>query len=112
MQHFYKVDNSKTLVLHDELDQAFGQIRVRVGGSSAGNNGIKSLIKHCGDDFARVRIGVASETLNKMDSADFVLAKFNSDEKKSVPMLVREATNIISEYIASGELPHDTRTIG
>ena len=52
VQRFYRIENSKTLVVHDELDIDFGSIRTRTGGKSAGHNGIKSIIAHCGEDSA------------------------------------------------------------
>jgi len=111
VQHYLKIPNSKTVVVHDDLDIDFGQIRCRVGGGSAGNNGIKSLIENIGPEFSRVRVGIKNELLEKIDSANFVLAKFNSEEKKLVPKLVKEVSSIIGEYIASKELPHETRSI-
>lgn len=109
VQRYFKLANTDTVVVHDELDIDFGQIRARVGGGSAGNNGIKSLIQHCGADFKRIRIGVRNELLDKMDSADFVLAKFNKEEQASLPELMREVSALLSEYTATHELPHDTR---
>jgi peptidyl-tRNA hydrolase, PTH1 family len=109
VQHFYKISNAETVVVHDDLDIAFGQIRARQGGGSAGNNGIKSLIQHLGEDFQRLRIGVRNELLEKIDAADFVLAKFNKDEQAKLPELQREVSALLSEYTASHELPHDTR---
>jgi len=109
VQNYFKITNADTVVVHDELDIDFGQIRARVGGGSAGNNGIKSLIQHCGEDFKRIRIGVRNEHLDKADSADFVLAKFNKQEQASLPELYREVSAMLSEYTASHELPHDTR---
>lgn len=109
VQQYFKISNSDTVVVHDDLDIAFGQIRARVGGGSAGNNGIKSLIQHCGENFNRVRIGVKNDLLEKMDSADFVLAKFSKEEQGSLPELRREVSALLSEYTASHQLPHDTR---
>jgi peptidyl-tRNA hydrolase, PTH1 family len=109
VQHFYKVTNSQTLVVHDELDIAFGQIRTRVGGSDAGNNGIKSVSQHCGEDYARLRIGIANDISAKAEGANFVLGRFNGAEHDHMPLLLREATSIIHEYLASNQLPHDTR---
>jgi PTH1 family peptidyl-tRNA hydrolase len=111
VQHYFKIPNSKTVVVHDDLDIDFGQIRCRVGGGSAGNNGIKSLIEHLEPEFSRIRVGIKNDMLGKMDSADFVLAKFNSEEKALVPKLVKEVSSIISEYTASKQLPHETRSI-
>ncbi len=110
VQNFYKIANSQMLVVHDELDIPFGQIRTRVGGSSAGNNGIKSIIQHCGEDFARIRIGIANQHTETTESANFVLAKFNKDEQRSLDLLDREVNSLINEYLATGKLGHETRT--
>jgi len=55
---FYKLDAQDVVVFHDELDIAPGKVRVKVGGSSAGHNGLKSLTAHLGNDYTRVRIGI------------------------------------------------------
>lgn len=110
VQQFFKLSNSQTLVIHDEIDIAFGQIRTRLGGSSAGNNGVKSLIQHTGEDFTRIRVGVKNELLEKMDSADFVLAKFNKEEQASLAKLTREVSTLISEFLATHNLAHETRS--
>lgn len=109
VQQYFKITNSDTIVVHDDLDIQFGHIRARIGGGSAGNNGIKSLIQHCEENFGRIRIGIKNELLDKIDSADFVLAKFSKEEQGSLPELYREVSAILSEYTANHELPHDTR---
>lgn len=111
VQRFYQIYNAQTLAIYDELAIPFGQIRTRLGGSDAGHNGVKSLIQHLGDDFGRVRIGVGNEQAGKMGSADFVLAKFAKEEQGSLPKILRESSALITEYIFSGQLPHDTRTV-
>lgn len=63
------------LVLHDELEQPFGKIQIRMGGSARGHNGLKSIIGVCGDQFARMRIGI-SRPANKEEVPDYVLQKF------------------------------------
>lgn len=107
---FYKVHPNQTIVAHDELDIPFGQIRMRMGGSSAGHNGIKSLIQHIGEDFGRVRIGVGPKQPEQMDSADFVLQKFSKDQQAEIPALKREANAILTEYIFSNQFPVETRS--
>jgi PTH1 family peptidyl-tRNA hydrolase len=108
--HFYKLANSQIAVVHDELDIPFGQIRMRTGGADAGHNGIKSLIQHLGSDFGRVRIGISGDKPEKMDEADYVLAKLTTKEQAELPHLTREVTSILTEYVFSGKLPHDTRS--
>lgn len=111
IQHYYKIANSATLSIYDELDIDFGQIRTRHGGSAAGHNGVKSLIQHCGEDFARIRIGIGPKTPPQIESADFVLSKFNAKEKEQLNLLLQEANSILSEYCHSnGELVAETRS--
>lgn len=110
MQHYYKIANSSTLAVYDEAAIDFGQIRTRVGGSSAGHNGVKSLIQYCGEDFGRVRIGIGPKKPAKMELSDFVLAKFSTKEQKDLQMLLKEAMSVLSEYAyGNGELLEDTR---
>lgn len=111
VQKYYRINNKSTLVIHDDLDVAFGQIRIRKGGSSAGNNGIKSLISHIGEDFSRIRIGIKNDLLEKMDSTDFVLAKFSKDENELLPKITREVSAILSEFTTNNQLPQETRNI-
>lgn len=109
--NFYKLSIDKVLVVHDELDIDFGQIRTRQGGSAAGHNGIKSIIEHGGENFARARIGIGPKTPAAIDSADFVLKKFTKKELEHLPELTREASAILSEYTYSGgQLNAETRS--
>ena len=55
---FYKLSPGDVVVLHDELDLAFGKVRARVGGGLAGHNGLRSIAQYIGPDFRRVRIGI------------------------------------------------------
>lgn len=91
LKDFYKLQNKDIIVIHDELDLPFGTVKQKQGGGSAGNNGIKSLIAHIGDDFNRIRIGVKNDRLDVIDAADFVLARFSSDEKKQLSDIIQAA---------------------
>lgn len=107
---FYKIPNQNIVVIHDELDVQFGLIRTRLGGRSAGNNGIKSVSERIGEDYARIRIGIGPKVPESIDSADFVLQKFGSQEMEQLPALTREVNAILTEYLFSGVLPHETRS--
>jgi PTH1 family peptidyl-tRNA hydrolase len=106
---FYKIPLTKVVAVHDELDIPFGQIRTRLGGSSAGHNGIKSIISHNSENFGRLRIGVGADRPAAMEGADFVLGKFSSEEQAGLKKLEREAQSILIEFIYRGELYPDTR---
>ena len=111
VQQFYKLSNSQTLAVYDELVIPFGQLRMRVGGSDAGHNGVKSMIQLVDDKFARLRIGVGPKPEGKMDDADYVLGKFTIAEQAKIPLILKESSVVITEFIFGGALPHDTRTI-
>ncbi|AKM80924.1 TPA: aminoacyl-tRNA hydrolase [Candidatus Saccharibacteria bacterium] len=80
LSDFYKVSSSDILVIHDDLALPFGTLRTREKGSDAGNNGIKSLNSHLGQEYARIRVGIRTELADRIDSADFVLARFSREE--------------------------------
>lgn len=108
---FYKLNAEQVLVLHDELDIDFGQIRTRIGGSSAGHNGVKSVTQHIGENYGRVRIGIGPKQPPEIDSSDFVLQKFSPEEQSQLPNLTRETIAIITEHLyGSQQLPHETRS--
>ena len=107
---FYKLSAEHTVIIHDELDIDFGQIRLRVGGASAGHNGLKSVIQHFGEEVGRIRIGIGQKTPAEIDSADFVLQKFSETEQAQLPNLYREINAILSEYIFGEQLPRETRS--
>lgn len=110
VQHFYRVYNQQTLAVYDELAIPLGQLRTRVGGSDAGHNGVKSLIVHIGEDFGRQRIGIGPLPPKK-DAAEFVLKKFSKEEQGHLPKILREANALITEFIFSEGLPHETRSV-
>jgi PTH1 family peptidyl-tRNA hydrolase len=99
-----KVPLDHVLVLHDEIDLPFADIRPRLGGGLAGHNGLKSLKAGFGSpDFARVRIGVGRpDTTDPEIVSAHVLGKWQRP-KSEVEALIREAADT-AERIISGEL--------
>lgn len=110
VQRFYKITNDQTIVVHDELDIPFGQIRTRLGGSAAGHNGVKSLIEHIGTDFGRIRIGIKNDHSSSIDSADFVLQKFSKQEQANIKTVINEANSILNEAVFGDKLTEETRS--
>jgi len=108
--HFYKIELTHVIAVHDELDIDFGQVRMRIGGSSAGHNGVKSLTKHLTEGYGRIRVGIGPKTPDQIDSADFVLQKFSSKEVENLPKLKKEVAAILSELAYGSPLSPETRT--
>lgn len=87
------------LVVHDELEQPFGAVKFRVGGSARGHNGLKSIIAACGDQFARLRIGIG-RPLAKEDVPDYVLEKF-SESAANVDAIIATAVTAIEKEVTT-----------
>ena len=80
IKSFYKIPLENIFVFHDDLDLSLGKIKFKIGGSSAGHNGLKSIDQFIGNNYARIRLDIGRPN-NKNDIVDFVLNKFNSEEK-------------------------------
>jgi PTH1 family peptidyl-tRNA hydrolase len=95
-----KVDLDHLLVIHDEIDLPFGEIRTRVGGGLAGHNGLKSIRQGVGSpDFARVRIGVGRPpTTDPEQVAAYVLARFR-EPRREVDVVVEEAADAAERIV-------------
>jgi len=97
---FYKLSaDSDVLVIHDELALPFGTLRTRLSGSDAGNNGIKSISQHVGQNYARIRVGIANEFSARMDAADFVLSRFTSEELRAMDELATHVSDFIEDFV-------------
>jgi PTH1 family peptidyl-tRNA hydrolase len=95
-----KVNLDRVLVIHDEIDLPFGEIRVRTGGGLAGHNGLKSLRRGLGSpDFARVRIGVGRPPTTDPDRvAAYVLGRFR-EPRDDVRALIEEAADEVEKVV-------------
>ncbi len=107
---YYNIRPEEILVIHDELDINFGHIRTRNEGSSAGNNGIQSIIERLGDNFNRIRIGIGPKHPARIKAEDFVLNKFDKTEAENISQLKTEVLSIVIEFIYSGKLNQETRS--
>lgn len=111
LMDFYKLDPKDVLVVHDELALPFGTIRSRIGGSDAGNNGVKSISSHIGTDYARIRVGIWNELRDKIDDADFVLSRFNSTETATMNPLFQEVKEQILLFIDGEDFASTTKRL-
>ena len=85
------------IVIYDELDLEFGKLKVKEKGSSAGHNGIKSIIEHVGNEnFWRIRIGISNERREKIPAEKFVLKKFS---RKDIEKLNEEIFPEVQEKL-------------
>jgi PTH1 family peptidyl-tRNA hydrolase len=91
---YFDLDPSKVIVIHDELDLAPGKVRVKLGGGTAGHNGLKSLGAHIGPHFVRVRIGIGHP-----GDRNLVHPHVLSDFAKAERIWVEPMIDAVAEYM-------------
>ena len=92
---YFKIEVEDVIVFHDDLDLEFGKIKAKIGGSSAGHNGIASIDKFIGKDYSRVRIGIGKPK-NNIEISDYVLQNFDEDESAGIEKISKNITDSIS----------------
>lgn len=98
---FYKVDPKRIIVIYDELDLEFGMVRIREKGSAGGHNGMKSIIKHIGPDFPRIRLGIGRPK-GKMPVKAHVLQDFGKQDVEVADLMLERTTSAIETLVRDG----------
>ena len=103
---FLKVDvKSELLIVHDDLDLEFADVRLKVSGGHAGQNGIRSIIGALGPDFARVRVGIGRPPAGfQGEVADYVLSNFDPIEAATVTDVLTKAVDATRKWVEKGPL--------
>lgn len=100
---FYKIPPERILVISDDTALPVGRLRIRQKGSAGGHNGLKNIIQHLGtDQFPRLRVGVGEKPHPDYDLADWVLGKFQGEDKKTIDHAVKRAADAVECIIAEG----------
>ncbi|MFA6255619.1 MAG: aminoacyl-tRNA hydrolase [Candidatus Absconditabacterales bacterium] len=98
--NFYKIEPKNILVIHDDIDLPVGKIQLKLGGSSAGHNGLKDIIAKLGaQEFYRLRIGV-DRPVNQDQVADYVLSNFKKEEKDTIEDKMNEIEKLIQKFLS------------
>jgi peptidyl-tRNA hydrolase, PTH1 family len=103
LSRYFNMENGRKIIVHDDIDLAFGQIKIKTHGGHGGHKGIKSIIEVFGrDDFTRIRVGIGHPG-DKNGVVGHVLGKFSKDESETLgPLIARAAATVIT-IIAKGE---------
>jgi peptidyl-tRNA hydrolase, PTH1 family len=101
---FFRVPAAQILVVHDELDLAGGEVRLKQGGGHAGHNGLRSIISCLGTpDFGRIRIGIGHPAAGwRGDTADWVLAPFEPELAATLPTILKTAVESVLDIATRG----------
>lgn len=95
--NFFKIDINDILIICDDLDTNVGTYRLRYKGSSGGHNGLKNIENHLGtSEYKRMKVGISNNKL--MDTKDYVLGKFTSEELEKVNPILKNVPNIIEDF--------------
>ena len=96
-----KVSSDNTLVICDDLNLYFGNIKIKSSGSAGGHNGLKDIEEFLGTvNYPRVRIGISNN--NKMSTSDYVLGKWSETEQSNIHNIVKISSEIVFSFIQTG----------
>lgn len=95
----HRAKSSEILVVCDDVNLAFGKLRLRATGSDGGHHGLLSVVEALGSkDFPRLRVGIKNESMPK-DLTNFVLGHFNGEEAKKIPVVLEKAVMICQRWL-------------
>lgn len=102
LMQFFKVPPERVVVVHDELDIDFAQLRLKLGGGEGGHNGLRSITKSLGTkDYLRVRVGIGRPP-GRMDAASYVLKDFSPSERPELDFLLPDAADAVERLVHEG----------
>nr|WP_295905272.1 aminoacyl-tRNA hydrolase [uncultured Bdellovibrio sp.] len=100
---FYKIPMDHLIVMHDEIDQPFGQMKIQKNRGHGGHNGIKSISGLLGSaDYIRLRLGVGRPVNPNIPVADHVLGKFSKEEFEKMPDFLNRGLDAVESIILDG----------
>lgn len=100
--NWYRADLAQILIVVDDLDQPFGQLRLRARGSAGGHNGLKSIFAQLGtQEIARLRIGIGR---GSNQTITHVLSRFSAEERAELDVVVRDAADAVMLWSKQGPL--------
>lgn len=109
LARFFKIEPAEVLVVHDELDLLPGQIKLKLGGSHAGHNGLKDIHAQLGPDYWRLRIGIGHPGV-KAQVIDYVLKKPLADQRVEIQKAIEQALSGL-DLVLDGEMDRATMKI-
>ncbi len=87
--NFYKINPERIFVFHDDLDLAFGDVKLKKGGSNAGHNGLASIDENIGNNYIRLRIGI-NHPGDKEKVTGHVLGDFSKEENEEFEKILKK----------------------
>lgn len=99
---YFKINSKDLMVVHDDIDLAFGRLKIKEKGGDGGHRGVRSIIDAFGGgDFTRLRIGVGRPDAER-GASDYVLGKFSLEERKVLSQIITSAKDAIVTILCKG----------
>ena len=95
---YYRLSVTELLVAHDEIDLPPGTVRLKEGGGHGGHNGLRDIVRHCGADFLRLRLGVGHPG-DKDEVTNYVLKRGSSDVEAAIERNIDDAMAVMPELV-------------
>ncbi|TAM10104.1 MAG: aminoacyl-tRNA hydrolase [Nevskiaceae bacterium] len=98
---FYKITPQELLVVHDDLDLPIGSARLKMAGGHGGHNGLRSIHQHIGENYARLRIGIA-HPVQRAQVINYVLGRPNATEQQALDAALDAGLAALETLLARG----------
>ena len=98
---YYRIGLDELLVAHDEIDLPPGTVRLKMGGGHGGHNGLRDIIRHCGAEFLRLRLGVGHPG-DKSQVTGYVLKRASGDVEAAIEANIADAIDVMPLLLDDG----------
>ena len=103
LAHYYNTENGGMIIIHDDIDLVFGQVKIKTRGGHGGHRGIQSIIEAFGkDEFTRIRVGIGHPG-SKNEVVGHVLGRFSKEEAVQMPILIERVAEAAITILEKGE---------
>lgn len=100
VKQWYKVENEDIVIVFDDIDIPFGEVRYKANGSGGSHNGMKNIVQMLSSqNIARIRLGMGNTKHPEQDIADFVLSRFSKDEEDKLYEIFTKSENKLLEFL-------------
>ena len=102
LAHYYRIQCRDMLVIHDDIDLAYGRLKIKEKGGHGGHNGVRSLMEAFGsDDFIRLRIGVGRSAAGA-GVTGHVLGRFSPEQLQTLTRIISKARDAVVTVLGQG----------
>jgi PTH1 family peptidyl-tRNA hydrolase len=103
LAEFFRISSRDVLIVHDDIDLAYGRLKIKEKGGHGGHNGVRSLMDAFGGgDFTRLRVGIGRSETAQQPVADYVLDHFTRDEAAALPGVIERAREAVVTILCKG----------